>query len=158
LEHVAEQKEAARRLGITPRALRDWAKEPGFPDWSAGYDLQAIRRWRDQHGRKGSDDDGTSRKLKLAIAAEKLRQAKLETRKRELDLQTKEGQLLPRQAVETFASTLLSALADWCEQLPDLIAGELPKKHGAKIAARLTRELHQCREQLAEDLKRLPES
>ena len=51
---VREQKEAARLLGITDRGLRDWMKKPGFPDWSAGYDVDAIRAWADDLRLKGS--------------------------------------------------------------------------------------------------------
>lgn len=43
---------AAAELKVTPRSLRDWAKKPGFPDCSKGYDLTAIRAWRDSRRRR----------------------------------------------------------------------------------------------------------
>jgi hypothetical protein len=153
---VARQTEAALRLGVTPRTLRDWRQLDGFPDCTRGYDLEAIQRWRQAHERKGSEAADAARKLKLAITAEKLRQMQLRTRREQLDLELKEGTLLPRKAVEQSVAVLLSALGDWCDQLPDLIAAICPNQRtAAKVRARLQQELDRRRAQLADDLKAL---
>lgn len=153
---VLEQKEAARRLGITSRALRDWMQDPGFPDWSAGYDISAIKRWRDDRGRKGSDLDGKADAVRLATNLQKLEQAKTTSRLLNLKLEREEAKLLPRQAIEVFHATVLSGLADWCEQLPDLIAQILPPEHRETIRERLRDELATRREQLADELANCP--
>src|SRR3990167_1956606 len=155
---VAEQKEAADKLGVTERTLRDWREQhPDFPDCSAGYDLDAITAWRDRLAKKGSDRGTQMQTLKVARAAEALKRDKIRTRKEELHLQEQEKELLPRPSYELFLANILSGLADWCEQLPDLLAGECCKKCKKAIGPRIKAELDRRREQLAEDLKRSPQ-
>lgn len=156
MARVIEQQEAARRLGVTARALRDWIREPDFPDIDAGYDLDAIRAWRNAHQKKGSPASDTQKKLKLASEGEKLKQAQIKTKRDQLNLQEREGELLPRAAWERFAATLLSSLADAADQLPDLIGGDCCPKCKKKVPPRLLKELDRLREQLAEDLKQTP--
>lgn len=156
---VIEQKEAADRLGVTARTIRDWRDQHSdFPDCSAGYDLDAITAWRDRLAKKGSEDGDAARKLKLARQAEALKRDRLRTRDAELDIAEREKELLPRPTWELFAANLLSGLADWCEQLPDLIAGQCCKKCQKTLGDRIKKELDRRREQLAEDLKRSSES
>lgn len=156
---IQQQNEAALRLGISPRTLRDWRQLPGFPDCTAGYDLEAIHAWRREYERKGAESHETARKLKLGIAAEKLRQMQIRTRREQLELELKEGTLLPRKAVEQTVAVILSSLADWCDQLPDLIAPICPNRRSAeRIRERLKAELDARREQLAEDLKAISQT
>jgi hypothetical protein len=155
---VTEQKQAARILGVTPRTIRDWMRDypSEVPDTSAGYDIDAWRKFRESHGKKGSPEGEQLRKLKLARQAEALKRDRVKTRHDELNLEVKEGGLLPRPTWELFGANLLSGLADWCEQLPDLIAAQCCKKCGKTIGERLKKELNKRREQLAEDLRRSP--
>lgn len=155
---IIEQKEAARVLGVTDRTLREWRTDhPDFPDCSAGYDTDAITAWRDAHAKKGSETDSAMLKLKLAQKAEELKQARIETQTKEHKLKVTEGELLPRPAYELFLATILASHADWCEQLPDLLAGDCCKKCKKSLAERVKKELDRRREQLAEDLKRSPQ-
>lgn len=153
---ISHQVEAAEQLGITPRSLRNWIEEPGFPDCSAGYDVAAIRAWREAHERKGSEPEVATKRLKLALLAEKLKQAQIETRQSQLTLESKEKTLLPRQAIERSAAVILSGLVDACEQIPDLAAGLVSKKDQAKVRAFLKRELDEMRRRIAADLRALP--
>lgn len=152
---IIQQKQAAEALGVTPRTLRDWQNVDGFPDCSRGYDVEAIRTWRQANERKGSEPERVAKQIKLGVLAEKLKQMQLRTKKDQLDLDAKEGTLLPRKAIEQSAAVLLSALGDWCEQLPDLVAAIVSKKDQRKVRDRLKTELDARREQLADDLKAL---
>lgn len=153
---IQQQVEAADILDVSARTLRDWSRLPGFPDCSTGYDTDAIQRWRQDNERKGSESDSTSKKLKLALLAEKLKQASVETKLASLKLETAEGTLIPRKGVELTAQVILSSLSEWCDQLPDLISGILPKKHRQVVANELKRELDKRRVELAAELRSLP--
>lgn len=155
---VQEQKEAARILGVTPRTIRDWMRDyPNeVPDTSAGYDIDQWKAFRESHGKKGSPDGEALRKLKLARQAEALKRDRVKTRHDELNLEVKEGTLLPRQSHELALASVLASLADWCEQLPDIVGGCCCKKCKKTIPKELKNQLDRCREQLAEDLKRSP--
>lgn len=154
---IEQQTEAAARLKVTTRTLRDWRLVEGFPNCDAGYDLEAIQAWRRENERKGSESADAGKKISLGIKAEKLRQMQLRTKRDQLDLEAKEATLLPRKAVEQTAAEILSRLGDWCEQLPDLIAQICPNKRSAeKVRAYLKKELDKRREQMAHALKSLP--
>lgn len=153
---IHEQKRAAAAIPISDRALREWEKVPGFPDFSNGYDIEAIRAWRDQHERKGSAEDKQTQTINRAM---KLKQLSILTRKdRQLELanMAKEGELLDRRVYEAFVASLLAGIGDWCEQLPGLLVAEVPAKYGKKLQERAEEELRKMRQQLAEDLKRTP--
>lgn len=155
---VQEQKEAAEKLNVTARTIRDWRDQHAdFPDCSRGYDVDAIRAWIDRLAKKGSDRGTQMLTIKLARAAEALKRDKIRTRKEDLALQVQEGELLPRPGYELFLANILSGLADWCEQLPDLLAGECCKKCKPALGPRIKAELDRRREQLADDLKRSPQ-
>lgn len=144
-------------LGITDRVLGLWASEPWFPQdgrTSSGWNVPAIRAARDAMGRKGSEQSDQSKRLKLASDAEKLKQAQYETRKRELDLRVKEGELLPRRGWELFAAQLLTALGDWCDQLPELLSADVPRKYRKKVRERAKQELDLKRRELRDELER----
>lgn len=152
---VTQQKQAAELLDVSPRTLRDWSALDGFPDCSSGYDIEAIREWREEHERKGSQQSETAKKLKLAISGEKLRQAQLQTRQMQIDLERKEGLLIPRKGVEQSAAVAMANLADWCEQFPDIAISQLPKKYQAKMRAIWKKLLDDGRRQLASQLRAL---
>jgi hypothetical protein len=152
---ISQQTEAADYLGVTPRTLRDWSNQPGFPDSAKGYDTEAIEAWREREQRKGSTEDQTAKKLKLALTAERLKQAQIQTRRDQLELEKREGTLLPRKGVEESMAVILSSLVDWTEQLPDLIAAIVPADTQAKVRDRLRTELEERRVQLAGELRSL---
>jgi len=153
---IVQQKEAAELLGVSSRTLRDWQAardENGFPDCSSGYETEAINAWRRDNQRKGSETSEAAKNIKLGTAAEKMKQARFDTRLKEMEVGKEEGTLLPRKAVEQSAAVILSSLGDWCEQLPDLIAQICPNKKSAeKVRTRLKSELDRRREQMADDL------
>lgn len=158
---VATRKEAARLLGVTERQLGSWVHEPWFPAGAVGADargnnrdwnVRAIRAARDAMGRKGSDLADTAQKLKLKTDHEKLKQAQIKTQAEELKLRQQQGELIRRDALELFASTLLTSLGDWCDQLPDLIAAEVPRKYRTALKERLRTELDARRTAAAAEL------
>jgi hypothetical protein len=151
---VIEQKEAARILGITDRQLRNWKDLPGFPSWEAGWDLDAITRWRDEEGKKGSLENDARKDLRNQLDLEELEQSKLKTIRERRRLELEEKELLPRRGVELFASTVLTSLGDWCEQLPDIIAGACSKDCRETVRARLEQELDDRRRDLREEFDR----
>ena len=151
-----ERLAAAKALGITARSLGDWRKLPGFPDCSAGYDIKAIQKWREDHQKKGSAADEQIAAINKALKWEKLQELKKKNHLLDLERDAEEGKLLPRRTYELFVASLLSGIGDWCEQIPALVEAELPAKYGKKARARLEEEFKRMREQLAEDLKRTP--
>lgn len=150
------QKTAAEYLGVTATALRKWEREPGFPDTSNGYNIDAIREWIQRRSKKGSEQSELSHSLSIALKGEKLKQARLDTKKKELELAARESQLIPRKAVELSFCAVISGLHDLCEQLPDIIAAQLPQKHKQHLAQLLKRELEDMRNRIASDLKSIP--
>ncbi|CAK9008714.1 Terminase, partial [Durusdinium trenchii] len=148
---------AAKLLGITDRQLGNWSNEPWFPadgKTADGWDVNIIASARDAVGRKGSDDSDAATKLRLATAAERLKLTKAKAQREELALEEDRGLLIPRPAIELFASTVLTELADWCDQLPDLVAASVPRKHRRAVRDRLRDELDQRRRELRERLER----
>lgn len=160
---VRSRKEAAEILGIVPRVLGDWARAPWFPEGATERDAKGKRfNWnteviahaRDAMGRKGSTSAEESHRVKLLTDEEKLERQKIARRHEELELAEKEGELVPRRAVELHFATLLTELGDWCEQLPDLIAGDVPAKIRPKLKARIKDELDRRRRELSAELQR----
>jgi len=150
---IQSQKKAAEALGITATALRNWLKEPGFPDCSGGYHLEGIRDWQQQHQRKGSRLSEANEQLTVALKAERLKREQFRTRREEIAIESLEGTLIPRKGVEQTAAVILSSLADLCEQFPDLVVTRLPVKYQAKMHKFLQDQLNQWRAQLASDLR-----
>ncbi|NOX56521.1 MAG: hypothetical protein GXP27_19175 [Planctomycetes bacterium] len=156
------RKEAASALGITVRTLNNWTKEAWWPKDACEIDARGRRiAWnidvisaaRDAYGAKGSDAAEDARRLRLAIQAEELRQKRLDTELRRLKLATEQGRLIPRQSEELFASTVLTSLSDWADQLPAIIAAIVPARHRAKVRDRLRRELEARRHKLRAELE-----
>lgn len=153
--------QAAAELGITERQLGNWANEPWFPPaghTKDGWNVEVILAAQHVMGRKGSGHSDTAKKLKLALDNEKLKKQQLETQMKTLDLQLKEGALLPRRGWELFAATLLTNLGDAADQLPDLIRGICCRKCAKKIAKRLKQELDNMRNNTADELQAGPQN
>jgi hypothetical protein len=70
-----------------------------------------------------------------------------------VELEAALGELIPRAAVELFASTFLTQFGDWCDQLPVLIAREVPAKFRKKVQERVRRELDAQRQTMRDELE-----
>lgn len=150
------QKVAADQLGITARGLRDWMKEDGFPDVSRGYDVAAIKRWRDERSRKGSEAGDQAKRLKLAQAAAKLRQEVVKANAAERQEEAAKGNILPRDEFETAVSEMISLARDRLIGLPKSLCKLLPKSlhrkvqdEGGKEVARILNEFANALDRLA---------
>lgn len=145
---IKGRNEAAEILGIAPSTLREWMAEPGFPDTSKGHDIDAIRRWRAERGKKGSDLASTFGKIKAAQEGEKLKQSRIKTSQMTIKLQQLEGSVLWRRAAELVVSTLLTETGDDLGQLGETFPGTcgIPVKYQAALRKRLKEELDAFRE------------
>jgi hypothetical protein len=152
---VAEQKQAAKALGISDRALRLWMREASFPDVSRGYDLAAIRAWRETNKRSGSEAREQAQQLHLALKKEKVAQEAIKTAQMERKLAEQEGELLPRETQELAIAQIGTKSGDCLDQMPDLIFGACCKNCRERVAKRLKEELDRWRSDLAESLKNL---
>lgn len=130
---ILEQKAAAAALDITPRSLRDWMKEPGFPDCAAGYDVDAIKRWRDDRAKKGSELGEQAKRLKVATAAQRLRLEKARADAAERNEQTAQGNILPRDELETAIAEAISLARDQFLSLPKELCRLAPKALHRKL-------------------------
>lgn len=153
---VKRQKDAAAVLGVTARQLREWEKEPWWPEHGrsgGGYDVGAIREARDAVGRKGSDESGEARRLKLGRDAARLKQDRIKIERMELDLAAARREVVPRGAVELHFSEFLTRFGDWADQFPDLAKRQVPKKYGPKLRRWMAEQLDEFRRRLAEELE-----
>jgi phage terminase Nu1 subunit (DNA packaging protein) len=145
LRPVLEQKEAARILGITDRALRDWIRKPGFPDHSAGYDIAAIRRWADARSLKNSSKAKNREYIEQQIQEQKLRLETAKADKAERENEIAAGNVLPRDEYETFVREVISVARDRLTLIPRDLCRYVPEKYhkvlqreGAKVIANIT--------------------
>jgi len=152
--------QAAEQLGVTTRQFQNWLNEPWFPHSAktpGGWDIDAIAAARDAQGLKGGTESVLRSKLRDARAAEQLKRDRLRTQRDELALRRETGELIPRAALELFASTLLTELGDWCETLPVLAARLVPRTAAKRVREKLKSELDQRRQlvrQVLEDKAR----
>ncbi len=155
---IKEQKEAARLLDVTDRQLRNWRREDDFPDCSSGYDLAAIREWRDRHERTGSAERDAASKLQTALKREKLEQEQIKTEEARLRLAEKQGTLIDRATVELAIAEILTKHGEWCTQLPDILRGKCCKQCRERVPPSLAAELDTRRNDLANALANLRSS
>ena len=108
------QKDLAEELGVTPRAIRDWRQEPYWPSDQPGedglYDLDVVRDYQEQLGKKGSDDSELARDVKIAREKEKLKQDRIKTEIEELKLKEQQRELLQRRSQELHFAVIFSHL------------------------------------------------
>jgi hypothetical protein len=158
---VRTRKEAAQLLGVEDRTLANWSKEPWWPADATqqtprgqrfNWNTDRISAARDAAGRKGSETADEAKRLRLAREREKLEQDRIATQHEQLKFDAAAGKVIPRAAEELFASTLLTELGDWCDQVPALIANTLPKQYRKKLSDRLKQELDDRRIALRETL------
>lgn len=163
---IKGRKAAAAELGIAASTLREWMKDPDFPDCSGkrGHPIEAILDWRDQRAKKGSIDQQSMGLIKLAREREQLEHDKIKTERELINLELQRGELYPRPAVELVLSTFFTLYADGCEQmintLPSVAA--VPKKYQASLRKQLRTEVEtlstQLRESIAAELLKLKEA
>jgi len=130
---LPNQKQAAAELGISVRALREWQKEPGFPDYSKGYNVAAIKYWREVHQRKGSEVSEDLRKIRLELEQEKLRLARAEREKKERDNEIEKGNILPRDEYEMAFRESIQICRDGLMGLPQELSKLVPQKYQKKL-------------------------
>lgn len=153
MEIVKQQKAAAQYLGVTATALRQWEKEPGFPDCSGGYNIQEIRKWVGRKQRKGSEQSERSEQLTEALKAEKLRQEMAKTKLLEMEIQKRDGLLQPRKGNERSASVVLASIVDLCDQFPDILAAICTPDQAERVREFAKEQLDSWRSQLASQLR-----
>lgn len=97
---VATRPEAAAILEVSVKTIGDWKKETGFPTRDdSQYDTDAIAAWR-ATVKATSERAGTqAAEVRLHTAAEKLRIARIDRESKEIDLELKRGELMPRKLV-----------------------------------------------------------
>ncbi|WP_437224997.1 hypothetical protein SH661x_000414 [Planctomicrobium sp. SH661] len=154
---IASRKDAAKLLGITDRQLGNWVHEEWFPPngkTKAGWDIELIRQCQEAAGKKGSELSDEAKRISLEEKKEKLGRIKIQRAREQLRLDRERGKVIPRPGVELFASTILTELADWCDQLPDLIANTVPAKLRKQLKNRIRDELDKRRTNMREQLER----
>lgn len=97
---VATRPEAAAILDVTEKSIGNWKKEPGFPYRDDGqYDTDAIAEWRAATKSTNERAGAQAAEVRLHTAAEKLRIARIDRESKEIDLELKRGELMPRKLV-----------------------------------------------------------
>ena len=157
---IQGRNDAARALGVAPATLREWMRDPAFPDCTNGHDIEAINAWRieKQNNRQGvnnSDELELKGKIQLQLSGEKLKQAIVETKKKQLELDVKEGQLFPRQAAELALATVFTELSDAWDQMSDVITttAKVPKKYQPALRRRIVEEFDAMRARLRDTVE-----
>lgn len=123
------KKKAAQRLKISERSLTTWQKEPGFPNYDAGYDIPAIKKWAEARGRKNSDVDKRLQKLEEEFKKERNRKAKLEADRLSRREQEELGNILPRDEYEECRAEQISVARDRLMMIPRELCKNFPKKY-----------------------------
>lgn len=149
------QKAAAKQFGVQPSSFREWMKEPGFPDCSTGYDIDAIKRWRDANQRKGAELTEGLKKLSAAIKGEELKQARIDTETKSLKLDRLRGDLYPKVAAHLAISTALTTVSDLLEQWLDTIPvrSGVPEEYVEPLKDRLQAEFDSGRQRIEDEIK-----
>lgn len=149
------QKAAAKQFGIQASSFREWMKEPGFPDVSLGYDIDAIKRWRDANQKKGAELTEGLKKLSAAIKGEELKQARIETETKSLKLDRLRGDLYPKVAAHLAISTALTTMSDlleqWLETIP--VRSGVPEQFVQPLKSRLQDEFDSGRQRIEDEIK-----
>lgn len=95
-------REAAEILGQAPHTLEDWIRRSKIEKGPKGYDVQAVKRWRDENmpppRTKKDDPEATGDQARLLKAQADEREAKAELA--DLKLQIEKGQYRSIQDIE----------------------------------------------------------
>jgi len=140
-----DQATVCRRLGIAPRTLQRDMKDPGFPDCSAGYDLEAIREFRLRRNRPATEARDEARELDLETKRHRKEQERLKAERMRHQLEEFEGNLLPRPVVELAIASILTHLGDWCDQFPEFIRNFCCRSCRDRVESALKKELDKGR-------------
>jgi DNA-binding transcriptional MerR regulator len=152
---VQTQLEAAQRLGVEDRTLRRWMKNPGFPECSAGFDIQAIRAFLAHQNKPAAELRSEYLEHDVSIKRDRAEQERIKTANMRHEFLENEKQLLPRRAVELSIALILTRLRDWAEQLPDLVDGHCCRKCRPALGKHLKEELGRVQTEAARDLANL---
>ncbi len=147
------QKEAAYELGITARALREWQKEPGFPNWESGYDIPAIKLWAEGRNKKNSEYDQIHVDLEEKIKRQKLRKETLQADKLAREAEEATGNILRRDEWETFAREQITIARDRMSLIPRNLCRHVPQKYHETIQAEGEKELNKVFDEIAKAFK-----
>lgn len=158
---VKNQGDAAKELGVSDRTLQRWEKATWFPTngkTKAGYDVESIAAARPKSDQPSNEESPLRAKAREAEHVKTIYEgtrAKIRCETEELKLRTAQGELIPRHGIEQSYADLLTGIADWCEQLPDLFASMLsiPRKHHAACRELLCRLLAERQRELRDDLE-----
>jgi len=155
---MSTTKEVCQHFAISDRTLRDWKNDPTFPPVAGTqrrplFEISAIEDWRALRFRNVETPESnelrkTLSELKYKKLEAELEQLKIDNRTKETKLSALLGAYVPRPAVELLFSKLLTDLGDWCDQLPELVAGIMPKSHQSKLKKRLAKELNDRRNEM----------
>lgn len=154
---VTVQREAADLLGIAASSLREWMKQPGFPDTTIGYDIDKIKAWRDAHDKKNAELPGKLAQIKARITAEELRQALIETETKQIKLDRLKKDVYPAIAAHRTISMSLTTISDlldqWLETIP--VRSGVPEEYQAGLRERLKAEFNAGRQRIEDEIMAL---
>jgi hypothetical protein len=108
---------AVSELGVSERQFDRWRKEPGFPEDPDGFEVAAIRKWREAYQRKGSEGDALVGRVNLAIKNETLQEKQKKNRLLQIEIETKTRELVPTQLVHELLMELAGLLRGTSQQL-----------------------------------------
>lgn len=159
---VSDQDEASTRLGVSARTLQRWEKTAAWWPRGArtkdGYDVAAIAAARPKS--ESGDDDETplraaARQAEHVKTIEEGKRAKIRRETEELKLRVQQGELIPRHGIEQSFADVLTGIADWCEQLPDVVISmcSVPKRHHRGLRQLLITLLEAKQHELADELE-----
>lgn len=129
IETVAKTRlEAAQMLGIDERTISKWQQMPGFPGrpGDAGqrnghYPIQQIEQWRDaRQATRAAPDD--------RMAALRRRHLAASTRKKEVELRIRTGELIALADAQSIIVSAIAAARSELEAWPSKIAEQLGAK------------------------------
>ena len=163
---IPQQKLAARKLGVSATALRQWQGEPGFPHNAGGYDLDAIRAWLAAKGSPKADADepadGTlgakMAKAKVIRATHEARIAKVKADEAERAAEIAKGNILPRDEFALSITEHLQLARDRLLTVPRTLCRHVPKKYHRTLQAEGDREVRKILEELARGLDTLEDT
>lgn len=159
---VKDQEQAAQRLGVAGRTLQRWEKTaawwPKGARTKAGYDIGRIAAARPK-SETGDDDEtplrAAARQAEHVKTIEEGKRAKIRRESDELKLRVQQGELIPRHGIEQSFADVLTGIADWCEQLPDVVLSmsAVPKKYHRGLRQLLKSLLESKQHELADELE-----
>jgi len=154
---IPVQREAAQLLGISAPSLREWMKQPGFPNCDNGYDIDAIKAWRDATDRKNAELPKKMQQIKAATAAEELRQAVIDTQTKQIKLDRLKKDVYPSIAAHRTIAMTLTTVSDlldqWLETVP--VRSGVPEEFQPGLRDRLKAEFDAGRQRIEDEIQAL---